>query len=246
MNTGLPISSIQGRRNPAARRLLAAATAAALVLTFIPGADLLTYPIRLFATLIHEGCHALMVELTGGDVIRMAIMPNGNGLTEYRSWTGWIAFINMAGYIGTTLFGAVCLHFGRGSKGKASLILLSLVALGITLAWLRPWTDLFGFGVGLGIAALLILAAVLLSESAALFLASFLSVQLSLNALYGLRDLWFLTTRGIGENDAVFMARQFGLTPWFWAALWAIISIVILGASLRVYWREGARNGVAA
>jgi hypothetical protein len=91
---------------------------------------------------------------------------------------------------------------------------------------------------GIGIAVTLLAAARLLSEPSAQFLTSFLAVQLSLNALYDVRDLLWMTTNTRAENDAVFMAQAYGLWPWFWAATWAVGAVMILGATLRAYWRE--------
>ena len=227
-----------GKPTDNARRLLAAATAAALILSFIPGAELITYPIRLFSTLVHEGGHALATILTGGAVQQIWLSPNTSGLTMSRG--GFGPLIYSGGYLGTAVIGAAALLLSRRRKaGRRGTILIALSVLAVTLLWIHPWSDgLFGFIVGLGIAGALLLAARFLSEPAAQFLTSFLAVQLSLNALYDVRDLLWMTTRTAGDNDAVFMAQAYGLWPWFWAATWAIGAVIILGATLRAYWRE--------
>jgi hypothetical protein len=231
------VVSSSTRKNPNGRRLLIAATLASVVLAFVPGADILLYPVVLFGTIVHEGGHAVMAILTGGGVQSIGINPDGSGVTY--SIGGIPAFTYMAGYLGATLFGAAALHIGRRKgAGRRSLILMAILVLAVTLFWIHPWSSPFGFVTGIAISALMFAAARFVSEPAAHFLASFLAVQLSLNALYGIRTLLFITTHTSIDNDAVFMARDYLLTPWFWAGLWAILSIGILAVSLRVYWRE--------
>ncbi|MDQ3257955.1 MAG: M50 family metallopeptidase, partial [Acidobacteriota bacterium] len=52
---------------PQVRTLLFAA-ALTVLLWFVPFAELLTYPFRIFVTFIHEGGHALAAILTGNSV----------------------------------------------------------------------------------------------------------------------------------------------------------------------------------
>jgi hypothetical protein len=221
-----------------ARGLLLAATLLSLVLWFLPGANLLAFPIRMFVTLIHEGGHALMTVLTGGRVDYIAMDPLGNGVTRSETGASASFLIYMAGYLGATLFGAACLHLmRRPNTGRRGLMLMAAVVLAITVLWVHPARSPFGFLMGLVVGGGLIAAANWLREPTAAFLVSFLSVQLCLNALMDIRDLLWLTTRTHADNDAVFMAERFGFTPWFWAILWAAGAVAILSYSLRAYWR---------
>ena len=232
--SALPKRSSGGHE--AAQRVLAAATAASIILAFIPGADIVTYPIRLFSTIIHEGGHAAAALITQGQVDHIAIDPSGSGVTGTIG--GWRWLILFSGYLGVTLFGAVGLLLNRQHNGGRNVLVMmgGLVAV-ITLFWIHATSNLFGFAAGLGIAGLLFLAAYALREPHARFLASFLAVQLCLNALFDIRALLHLTFQTSAANDAVFMSREYGLAPWFWASLWAIGAVLILGASLRAYWR---------
>jgi hypothetical protein len=63
---------------PQALTLLIAATLSVL-LWFIPYAEFLSYPFRIFVTFIHEGGHAIAALLTGNSVASMAIAPNASG-----------------------------------------------------------------------------------------------------------------------------------------------------------------------
>lgn len=228
----------EGRESRGSRRLLIAVTALSLLLWYIPGAHLFLYPLRLFVTFIHEGGHALMTILTGGGVDYIGIAPDTSGIT--MSMGGSPLFIYMAGYLGATLFGALCLLAGRGNgNGRRGLTIMAVALPLITALWVR---NPFGLVTGVVLSALLILLARTLRGAAADFTSAFLAVQLCLNALFDLRNLVWITTQTNMDNDAKFMAQTFGLTPWFWAILWALGALMILYGTLRVYWRSPERT----
>jgi len=55
-----------------------------LLISFIPLAWMLVYPLRLFVTFIHEGGHALAALLTFGSVDRFIVYANASGETYTR------------------------------------------------------------------------------------------------------------------------------------------------------------------
>src|SRR5256885_8078656 len=94
---------------PQAMTLLIAATIS-VVLWFIPFAEFLTYPFRIFVTFIHEGGHAIAALLTGNSVASLSVQMNGEGET-YTTNGGLISqiFVSSAGYLGAMAFGALLL-----------------------------------------------------------------------------------------------------------------------------------------
>src|SRR4026209_1748605 len=107
---------------PQATTLLIAA-ALSIVLWFIPFAEFLTYPFRIFVTFIHEGGHALAALLTGNSVASLSVATNASGET-YTSQGGFISqlLISSAGYVGSMAFGALLLVLIR--KAVAARIVL--------------------------------------------------------------------------------------------------------------------------
>src|SRR6187402_1172762 len=119
--------------------LLLTAAVISIVLWFIPYAEILTYPFRIFVTFIHEGGHALAAVLTGNSVASLAIAANASGET-YTTEGSLISqiFISSAGYLGSMAFGALLLILIR--KAVAARIVL----LGCAL-YVFALTMIFGF-----------------------------------------------------------------------------------------------------
>src|SRR5437868_10266450 len=94
--------------------LLLLATVITLVLWFLPYAEYLVYPVRLFVTFIHESSHALVAVLTGGSVQSLTIASDGSGLT-YSAPAGFFGGVltSSAGYLGTTIAGVLMLYLIR-------------------------------------------------------------------------------------------------------------------------------------
>src|SRR6187431_2659832 len=119
---------------PQATVLLTAAVIS-IVLWFIPFAEILTYPFRIFVTFIHEGGHAIAALLTGNSVQSLSVAMNGSGET-YTTQGGVFSqmLISSAGYLGAMTYGAVLLMLIRKSVA-ARLVLVgsSVVVLALTV-----------------------------------------------------------------------------------------------------------------
>lgn len=229
------------------RKTLLWASLITLALWFVPYSDFALYPLRLFITFLHESGHALAAVATGGQVVSLSVSPNTSGLTKTMASPLWMWLIYSGGYLGTTVFGALLLQVGRLHRwqhaGRATLYVAASFMVGATVLWVR---DPFTLGVGVFLAVALFGLAKILPPRAADFAAAFLAVQCSLNALGDLRILINLTANHLGDNDAVFMARMYGLPSVLWATLWAAMAVVILLVALRSYFRATGvrRNGV--
>src|SRR5437899_12074109 len=94
---------------PQAMTLLFAA-AISIILWFVPFAEILSYPFRIFVTFIHEGGHAVAALLTGNSVQSLSVAMNGSGET-YTTQGGMFSamLVSSAGYLGAMSFGALLL-----------------------------------------------------------------------------------------------------------------------------------------
>ena len=232
---------------PQAMTLLVAATIS-VVLWFIPFAEFLTYPFRIFVTFIHEGGHALAALVTGNSVASLSVATNASGET-YTTQGGLISqiFISSAGYLGSMAFGALLLILIRKAFA-ARIVLLScgvlIFALTMIYGLFKPifsmnaWSGIpFTLVAGLFITAGLILIARFASAKIATFFVSFLAVQCVLNALFDLKTVFFLSNP-FGPaipTDAVNMANATHIPAIIWTVVWIAFALGILWFAMRMY-----------
>jgi hypothetical protein len=232
---------------PQAMTLLIAATIS-VVLWFIPFAEFLTYPFRIFVTFIHEGGHALAALVTGNSVASLSVATNASGET-YTTQGGLISevFISSAGYLGSMAFGALLLILIRKAVA-ARIVLLScgilIFALTMIYGLFKPifsmsaWSGIpFTLFAGLFITASLILIARFATAKVATFFVSFLAVQCVLNALFDLKTVFFLSNPfgPTVPTDAVNMAHATGIPAIFWTVIWIAFALGILWFAMRLY-----------
>jgi len=227
--------------------LLIAATIS-VVLWFIPYAEFLTYPFRIFVTFIHEGGHAIAALFTGNSVQSLSVAMNASGET-YSTQGGLISqfLISSAGYVGSMAFGALLLILIRKAIA-ARLVLLGCGIFVFTLTMIfgliKPLFSLSGLSgipftllAGLVISAGLILIAKFASARVATFFISFLAVQCVLNALTDLKTVFFLSSPFAPSvpTDALNMQQATGIPAIFWTVLWIAFALGILWFVMRLY-----------
>lgn len=228
--------------------LLLTAAVISIVLWFIPFAEIVTYPFRIFVTFIHEGGHAIAALLTGNSVESLSIATNASGET-YTSQGGTLSqiFVSSAGYLGSMAFGALLLVLIRKAiaarvvlVGSAALVFTLTLVYGLikpamsgVVSSALPFTILAGTLLSLGLIALAKYA----TARVATFFVSFLAVQCVLNALFDLKTVFFLSTpfAPTVPTDAVNMANATGIPPFVWSVTWIAIAIGILAVTMRLY-----------
>lgn len=232
---------------PQATVLLTAAVLS-IILWFIPFAEILTYPFRIFVTFIHEGGHAIAALLTGNSVQSLSIALNASGET-YTSQGGTFSqmFVASAGYLGSMAFGAFLLVLIRKATA-ARVVLIGSAALVFALTLIYglfkpvmsgvassgiPFTLLAGTLLTVGLVAVARYA----SARVATFFVSFLAVQCVLNALLDLKTVFFLSSPFAPSvpTDAVNMANATHIPALVWSVVWIGTAIGILALAMRLY-----------
>jgi hypothetical protein len=241
--------------------LLLIATVITIALWFIPYADYLVYPVRLFVTFIHESSHALIAVLTGGSVQSLTIASDGSGLT-YSAPSGFFGAVltSSAGYLGTTIAGVLMLYLIRkrfspnkiltaeGIFVAVMLVVFTIISPIFNLFTLQiPFTSLlFTILAGGFLAAALIGLGIYSSVKVANFAVAFLAAQCLLNALSDLKTVLLVNTPLVGSdiaNDAANMAAVTHIPGFFWVVIWIGISIVMISLGLRLYAVNKGRVG---
>jgi MFS family permease len=207
-----------------------------IAVSFVPFGRYVLYPFNLLTTFVHESFHALAGLVTGAGDIRLKINPDTSGLTTSRG--GWRILVIPAGYVGTTLFGAIFMLINSRRKTERFLFIF----LGFFLVFMTLFfglTNLLTITFGLGVGALAILIGIALKGNLPTFLMSFISIQLALNSLWDIRDLIFISLDTDMPTDAQSMSREIlPLPPIAWAIIFALVSAVILVLCLRVAFRS--------
>jgi len=234
------------------RKPLLAASAISIVLWFVPFAEVLTYPFRIFVTFIHEGGHAIAAVLTGNSVESLRIAVNASGET-YSTRGGLFSqvLVASAGYVGAMTYGALLLILIRKAV-HARLVLLASAGLifGLTLIYGLfkpvmsgntlsgvPFTFLAGALLSVGLVAVAKFA----SPRAGSFFVCLLAVQCVMNALLDLKTVFFLSSSFTPTvpTDALNMANATGIPALLWTVIWIAIAFAILGAAVRGYMDQG-------
>lgn len=233
--------------------LLLLATAITVALWFIPLAEYLIYPIRLFTTFIHESGHALIAVLTGGSVQSLTIASDGSG-EVYSASTGMIGELltSSAGYLATTAFGVMMLYLIRRSFSANKILVALGIFVGVVTVIFTIISPVFNFlslNASVGSIAFTavaggLLAAALLglglysSLRVANFAVAFLAVQCLLNAALDLINVFFINSPFSGANvqtDAGNMATATGIPSVVWVVIWMGISLLMISLGLRLY-----------
>ncbi|MGI9036400.1 MAG: M50 family metallopeptidase [Pyrinomonadaceae bacterium] len=233
-------------------KFLLIATVITIALWFIPYADYLVYPVRLFVTFVHEGSHVLAALLTGGTVESLTVASNGSG-EVYSVPSGFFGAIltSSAGYLGATAFGVLLLVMIRRAISARIVLTASAIFVGamtVLFGLLAPFWNLLPANTTIGgIAFTVISGAILTAGLLAIaryakprvtqFVLSFLAVQCVLNALSDLKTVFFLSSpfNNPMQTDAANMASATGIPAIAWVVIWIGISILMISIGLRVY-----------
>lgn len=233
-------------------KFLLIATVITIALWFIPYADYLVYPVRLFVTFVHEGSHVLAALLTGGKVESLSVAANGSG-EVYSVPSGFFGAVltSSAGYLGSTVFGVLLLMLIRRAVSARIVLTASAFFVGamtILFGLLAPFWNLLPANATLGGIAFTVFSGVILtagllavaryaSPKAAQFVMSFLAVQCILNALSDLKIVFLLSSPFANpmQTDAANMASATGIPAIAWVVIWIGISALMISIGLRVY-----------
>ena len=184
-------------------------------------------PLKILIVFLHELSHALATVLTGGEVVSLSIDPREGGLVISRGGSRFVAL--SAGYVGSLLIGVALFVVAiRTTWDKAVVGLLGVVLLGATAAYVREW---FALGFGVVSAALLLGAARFLNREINDLILRVIGLA---SMIYVPLDIFSDTiARSHLRSDARMLAEEFAGPTLFWGGLWLVISLIVIGYSLR-------------
>lgn len=220
---------------------LIGAAIATIILWQVPAGNYILYPFTILATWFHEMGHGLMALILGGNFQQLLIFSNGSGVAYY-SYNGGLllgslsrAVVAAAGPMGPPIAGAALILASRNFKTASwSLKILGGFLLLSTVIWVR---SLFGL-VAIPLLGLIILGTGLKAPGWLQgFAVQFLGVQACVSTYHQLDYLFSYSAGPLGLSDTAQIQQQLLLPYWFWGALMAIASLIILVQSLRLAYR---------
>ncbi len=235
-------------------KLLLLATLITVVVWFIPYADYLVYPVRLFVTFIHEGSHVLASLLTGGSVQSLTVASDGSGVVQSLTSSSLSVLItSSAGYIGAIAYGSLLLFLIRRAYSARIILVATAGFIGlmtVLFGLFAPIWNVFSAGInytgllftvvtGVFLTAALLAISKYASDWWANFTLAFLAVQCLLNAVSDLSTLFLINSPLVGgshiHSDAANMAQVTGIPSIVWVMIWIGVSILLISVGLRVY-----------
>lgn len=200
----------------------------------------LLYPFALLSVVFHEFGHALMVWLTGGRVAKIVIEWSESGYTSFTG--GWPCLILPAGYIGSSLAGAVFLFMAFGHR---SARYTAMAVVGILLVTLIYSYELFTAFMSLVLAVIIVFS---IFYHDGLYTRHFVLFLGAICALQGVLSILYTTVfHTIPDSDAYQFAKRCSvlLPAIFYGFLWLIISLLIIVISVLAalhFFRRRPRN----
>ena len=184
-------------------------------------------PLKIMVVLLHELSHGLAALLTGGSIEGISVNADQGGHAMTRGGNGFV--ILSAGYVGSLLLGVMLLLAAlRTEADQAILGLLGLVLLIVTALYIRE-TFAIAF-CGLAGITMLAVARLLPHEFSDLIL-RVIGLTSMIYVPYDIFDDTILRS-GL-RSDAFMLAERYGGPTLFWGGLWLLLSLVVIGLSLR-------------
>jgi hypothetical protein len=217
------------------RGVLLLAALVAVVGWQLPYGPQVLYPLTLLATYVHEMGHGVTAMLVGARFESLMMHPDGSGLAMWVGSPGRIGrgIVAAGGLVGPSFVGAVVLTTSRWPWAARAMLILGAVVMGASALLFAG--NIFAWAFTIAGAVLLTLAARFLPRGAAAFVLQFLGVMLCLSVF---RDLDYMFSEGgmvggqLQRSDSAAIAEALFLPYWFWGAMVAATSFVVLGLGL--------------
>ncbi|KAN0112362.1 Peptidase M50B-like domain containing protein [Hyaloscypha variabilis] len=188
----------------------------------IPYVKYSLWPFKMLVIAFHEFGHAITACCTGGRVKSISLDPREGGVTHMQ---GGISAITLpAGYLGSSLIGALLIFCGFDIvASKVASIVLGVCFL-LTLWWARKdWLTIITILLAVG----LLVACWFIKHAEALkYVVLFIGVMSSLYSVWDICD--DLILRKVNESDASVFAQRYGGSSQCWGVIWSIISLIFM------------------
>ncbi|CAH0058591.1 unnamed protein product [Clonostachys solani] len=208
--------------------VIAAYVVGIAILWNVPYLRMILWPFKMLVIAFHEFGHAITAILTGGKVKSISLDPNEGGVTHL---SGGISAITLpAGYLGSSLIGAVLIICGFNINASKIVSLALGVCFLLTLWWgKRDWLTILTILLAVGF----LVGCWFINHAEALrFVVLFIGVMSSLYSIWDICD--DLILRKVNSSDASVFAKRYGGSSRCWGVIWSIISVIFMAVGIVV------------
>ncbi len=184
-------------------------------------------PLKLLVVFLHELSHGLAAIFTGGEIERITLSAQQGGTAWTRGGNGFA--ILSAGYVGSLVIGVILFLAARWSRAdRLVTAALGTGMLAITALYVRDPFALVFCGVT---GAALLAVAWFLSHGPNDLLLRIVGLA---SMIYVPFDIFSDTiARSELRSDARMLAEAYGGATVLWGGLWLVVSLAVIGLSLR-------------
>ncbi|KAI0473547.1 peptidase M50B-like-domain-containing protein [Xylariaceae sp. FL0804] len=184
------------------------------------------WPFKMLVIAFHEFSHAAAACCTGGRVKSISLDPREGGVTHMAGGVGAVTL--PAGYLGSSLIGALLIFCGFDIVASKVASLVLAVCFLLTLWWgKRDWLTILTVLLAVG---LLVACWFIVHAEALRFVVLFIGVMSSLYSVWDICD--DLILRKVNSSDASVFARRYGGSSQCWGVIWSIISVLFMVAGI--------------
>ncbi|KAK7913958.1 hypothetical protein PG985_011661 [Apiospora marii] len=184
------------------------------------------WPFKMLVIAFHEFGHAITAVLTGGHVKSISLDPREGGVTHMVG--GRSAITLPAGYLGSSLIGALLIFCGFDIVASKIASMVLAVCFLLTLWWgKRDWLTILTVLLAVG---LLVACWFIVHAEPLRFVVLFIGVMSSLYSVWDICD--DLILRKVNSSDASVFAQRYGGSSQCWGVIWSIISIIFMAAGI--------------
>ncbi|KAF4125390.1 hypothetical protein GMORB2_4230 [Geosmithia morbida] len=206
--------------------VIAAYVVGIAILWNVPYLRMVLWPFKMLVIAFHEFGHAITAILTGGRVESISLDPHEGGVTHMA---GGISAITLpAGYLGSSIIGAVLTMCGFNINASKILSIVLGVCFLLTLWWgKRDWLTIMTILLAVG----LLIGCWFINHAEALrFVVLFIGVMSSLYSVWDICD--DLILRKVNSSDAAVFAKRYGGSSRCWGVIWSIISVCFMAIGI--------------
>jgi hypothetical protein len=197
------------------------------------------YPLKILVVFFHELSHGLVAVATGGRIKEIQLSANEGGLCVTQGGSRFLTL--SAGYLGSVMWGGMLLLLAaRTAWDRGIALTLGVVALGVSLLWIRPAFG-FGFNFAAGTGVVLMAAGVFLRAGVNEFLIKVIGLT---SCLYAVMDIKsdILDRPGL-KSDATMLAEATHVPAMVWGLVWMGVAAVAGLGFLAMATRKGKADG---